>query len=267
MGTPVLASIIAWRIEGGRRSKLREVIGFSFNMGWPNAIFACYVFPAISLACLGFTILLPWFSYDPTMSDLIARFAKNLTSAQIEEMRRSMDSFPIPPVAMLLIQGLIGGATVNAVAAYGEEAGWRGYLTRQLAGSNFWAASGFIGIVWGLWHAPLIIQGHNYPEHPLIGVFMMTAWCVLLSPIMLFIRLKSKSALAAALAHGTLNGTAAIALLGVKGGDDLTVGVTGLCGFAVLGAAILTIWLVDRRSKNPVMGKKILESETPRPAG
>jgi uncharacterized protein len=264
MGTPILASLIAWRLEGARRGELKEAIGFSFKMGWANALFSWYVFPVIGLACLGFTILLPRFSYDASMSDLIARFTENLTPERIEETRRAMASFPVPPIPMMLIQGLIAGATINAVAGYGEEAGWRGYLTRQLSGSNFWVAAGFIGIVWGLWHAPLIIQGHNYPEHPVIGVFMMTAWCVLLSPIFLFMRLKSKSAIAAALAHGTLNGTAGIALMGVKGGNDITIGLTGLCGFIVLGAAILIIWLVDRKSKNPVMSKPLLDSEISR---
>ncbi len=263
MATPLLAALISWRLEGKGRDRLRDAIAFSFRMGWPAAIGAWLVFPLIGLATLGFTLLLPGFAYDPSMSDLIARFAQGLSPQQIEEIRRSLATAPLPPVLMNLLQGLAAGVTVNAVAGYGEESGWRGYLTRQLAGTPFWTAAAFTGVVWGAWHAPLIVQGHNYPEHPLIGVLMMTAWCVLLSPLMLYIRLRSKSAIAAAVAHGTLNGTAGVAIMGVKGGNDLTLGLTGLCGFAVLGAANLVLWVIDRRARHPVMGNRILASEPP----
>ena len=30
------------------------------------------------------------------------------------------------------------------------------------------------GLIWGIWHAPFIFQGHNYPQYPVAGVFMMT---------------------------------------------------------------------------------------------
>ncbi len=263
MGTPLLASFIAWRFEGKTRARFREAFGFSFKIGWPNAIFSWYVFPVIAFATLGLTIILPRFSYDPSMADLIARYAKDMTPEQIEAARKSMAEFPVPPLLMALLQGLVAGATVNAVAAFGEEGGWRGYFLRQLKGSNFWAASLFTGVIWGLWHAPLIIQGHNYPDHPVIGVFMMTVWCVLLSPIMAYVALKSRSSVAAALTHGALNGTAGIAVMGVAGGNELTIGMTGLCGFIVLAAANVALWMVDRRSKRPVMAGRMLEDEEP----
>ncbi len=263
MGTPLLASVISWMLEGKSRLRFREAFNFSFKIGWPNAIFSWYVFPVIAFATLGFTLILPRFSYDPSMADLIARYVKDMTPEQIEATRKSMAEFPVPPHLMALLQGLIAGATVNAVAAFGEEGGWRGYFLRQLAGSNFWAASLFTGVIWGLWHAPLVLQGHNYPEHPLIGVFMMTVWCVLLSPIMTYAALKSRSSVAAALAHGALNGTAGVAVMGVAGGDDLTIGMTGLCGFIALAAANVVLWIADGRSERPAMRGRILENEEP----
>jgi D-alanyl-lipoteichoic acid acyltransferase DltB (MBOAT superfamily) len=30
--------------------------------------------------------------------------------------------------------------------------------------------------IWGLWHAPVILQGHNYPGYPLLGVLMMVVF-------------------------------------------------------------------------------------------
>lgn len=58
-----------------------------------------------------------------------------------------------------LVLGL--GATVNAVFAFGEEFGWRGYLLWELAPWGFWRASFAIGVVWGLWHAPIIVAGYR----------------------------------------------------------------------------------------------------------
>ncbi len=55
----------------------------------------------------------------------------------------------------------------------GEELGWRGFLLKQCSYMDFWKMSLVIGIIWGLWHAPIIIQGYNYPQNPVIGVFMM----------------------------------------------------------------------------------------------
>lgn len=70
-----------------------------------------------------------------------------------------------------LVLGL--GATVNAIFAFGEEFGWRGYLLWELAPWGFWKASFAIGAVWGLWHAPIIVAGYNYPSFSIIGVGAM----------------------------------------------------------------------------------------------
>jgi len=75
---------------------------------------------------------------------------------------------------------------------------------------------------------------------------MMAACCVLLSPIFNLVRLRAGSVLAPSLLHGSLNGTSGLAILLLEGGDDLTVGVTGLSGFLVLGAVNLGIYLLGR---------------------
>jgi len=57
---------------------------------------------------------------------------------------------------------------------------------------------------------------------------------MLLTPIFVYVRVKAKSVIAAAIMHGTLNGTAGLALMMVRGGNDLTIGLTGVAGFVVL---------------------------------
>jgi uncharacterized protein len=159
---------------------------------------------------------------------------------------------------LAVIQGLIAGATINAIAGFGEELGWRGFLLKSFKEMNFLKASIIIGFIWGIWHSPLILMGHNYPQHPEIGVLMMTIWCILLTPLFLYFTVKAKSVIAAAIMHGTLNATAGIAIMVIDGGNDLTVGMTGIAGFISLIVVLILLFIYDNNlSKEKIMTNKI----------
>jgi membrane protease YdiL (CAAX protease family) len=188
------------------------------------------------------------------MEGLFERYKSIITAEQLQQMQNSPSVFRSHPILMGLLLGLIAGITINAVAGFGEELGWRGFLQRELGFLGFWKSSVTIGAIWGVWHWPLILRGHNYPQHPVIGIFMMVVLCVLLAPIFSYVRLKAKSVIAAAIIHGSFNGTYGLALIVVKGGSDLTVGVVGLAGFVVLVIINLGIFIYDRfLAKEPVM--------------
>jgi membrane protease YdiL (CAAX protease family) len=63
------------------------------------------------------------------------------------------------------------------VSVVGEEIGWRGVLVPQLARINTFARTSLIaGIIWGIWHIPLIITGDYSSGAPTwfaITVFMV----------------------------------------------------------------------------------------------
>ena len=200
--------------------------------------------PLLAIGALGVSLLFPGVQYTPDMAGLFDVFGQNLSPEQVAQMRAQMEALPVSYFWIALMQGLIAGITVNAVVAFGEELGWRGFLLREFRHLGFWRASLLIGLIWGIWHAPVILQGHNYPQHPLAGVGMMVIWCMLLTPIIVYVRGKARSVIAAAIIHGTLNGTAGLAILMVRGGNDLTVGLTGVAGFVVLLLVnILIVWL------------------------
>lgn len=244
MFVPMTVAILVQKVI--YKEPLRGPLGISFR---PNRWFlVAWLLPAIwALATVGVSVLLPGVEYSPDLAAFLERFSASLTPEQMEEMRQQLAVLPIHPVWLGLVQGLIAGITINAVAGFGEELGWRGLLQRELAHLGFWRSSALIGIIWGIWHAPVIIQGYNYPQHPVAGVVMMTIFTLLLSPIFGYVTLKARSVIAAAIAHGTLNGTAGIPLLVIAGGNDLTVGVTGLAGFVVLALVNLAIFAYERR--------------------
>jgi membrane protease YdiL (CAAX protease family) len=231
MFVPMVMAIVVQKFI--YKEAVKGPLGISFRINrW--FLVAWLLPPLLALATFGVSLLLPGVAYSPDMAGMVERFQGTLTPEQMAQLQAQTAALPIHPLWLGLLQGLIAGITVNAVAAFGEELGWRGFLQRELAGLGFWKSAGLIGLIWGVWHAPLILQGHNYPEHPVAGVAMMTLWCILLSPVMSYIRLRAKSVLAAAIFHGTLNGTVGLAILLVQGGNDLTVGLTGLAGFVVL---------------------------------
>lgn len=235
MFVPMIAAIIVQKFI--YKESVKNTLGISFRLNrW--FIIAWLLPPLLAFATLGVSLLLPGIEYAPDMEGMFERYREILRPEQIEQIREQVNASSVHPVWLGLILGMVAGITVNAIAAFGEEVGWRGLLQRQWQRMGFWKSSILIGLVWGIWHAPLILQGHNnYPQHPLIGVFMMTIWCILLSPIFSYIRLRSNSVIAVAILHGTLNGTYGLAIMTVKGGNDLLVGLTGLAGFTALALA------------------------------
>lgn len=212
------------------KQSLRQslAISFAFNR-W---FFIAWFTPAIiALATLFISLLFPGVKYSP---DLFVYLQKTMSVEQVHLFKQKLSMIPVSQLVFFLINGLIAGITVNTIAGFGEELGWRGFLQRELSSLGFWRCSMIIGFIWGIWHAPLILQGQNYPEHPFIGVFMMILWCMLLAPLFSYVRLKAKSVIAAAIMHGTLNATAGLAIIFITGGNDLITGVTGFAGFIVL---------------------------------
>ncbi len=234
------------------REELKSSLGISFKLnrwwflGW-------LIPPALALSAYGISLLLPGVSYSPDMHGLLERYTNVLSPEELEKLRIQIETTAGPYLFWIMLgQGLLAGTTINALAAFGEEAGWRGFLYHELRSWNFWPMSLLIGFIWGVWHFPIILMGHNYPQHPVAGVFVMIAFCMLLAPLIGYIRLKSGSVIAAAIFHGTINGTAGLSLVFLKGGADLTVGITGAAGLGALLAANLLLFILEGKNLRSV---------------
>ena len=78
----------------------------------------------------------------------------------------------------LVVASTIGTA-VGVISAAGEEIGWRGYMVIRLIDAGVQRPVLVSGVIWGLWHVPLIVVGAIYAEHPArlvaVLVFMVSA--------------------------------------------------------------------------------------------
>src|SRR6266481_9978886 len=157
---------------------------------------------------------------------------------------------PIPPVAIFLlamVQGSIAGFTLNLPFTFGEELGWRGLLLRETQESGLFKSNLFIGVVWGLWHAPIILQEHNYPGHPVAGIFMMTLFTTSLSFPMAYCRFKSRSILGPSALHGMLNAIGPLTAFFVVAANPLFGFVAGIAAIAVTLLLTIGICFFDKR--------------------
>lgn len=181
-------------------------------------------------------------------------------SMDVDDVRANIATFldadaastaDIPPVPVLMVLALVGGViagfSVNGVLAFGEEHGWRGYLWDQLEERGRVGTILVVGVLWGLWHAPLIvIVGFNYPDHRIAGVAAMVVFAVAASWPLDELRRASGSAVAPAVLHGAINGSAGVVLL-LVGGDRLWAAPTGLLGaLAFLPAGAAARWTCAR---------------------
>ncbi len=233
--------VAAWIAGRGLGLPFPEATGLR---GRPNRWWlACWAVPVpFVLAVLLVGALLPGVSLSTPLEAVEAWADPSLPAEARAEAARALASVPPAIVAIgTVLSGLVAGATINAVAAFGEEAGWRGFLPRVLADAPFWRVALGTGALWGLWHAPLVLQGYNFPDAPVAGLGLMTVACALLTPPLLWLRGRAGSVLGAALFHGSLNGLAGLVFLFSAGGSATLVSPLGLAGCVVL--LPVNLWL------------------------
>jgi membrane protease YdiL (CAAX protease family) len=166
----------------------------------------------------------------------------------VADLRTLMPGGTTMPIALLTFvlgaQTVIVGSLVGLVVTLGEEFGWRGYLQGQLIRLGKRRGVLVLGLIWGVWHYPVIWMGYNYPGRPIIGTVMMTVFTVLLAFVLGYAVLKTGSVLLAAFMHAIFNQSAAFFLsLAYKPIDTLFSFGIGLYGLAILAVIVLFLLL------------------------
>ena len=214
----------------------------------PTYLLAWFAPGVLTLLGSGLYFLLNKGSFDPTCGYLQQLLAS---------MGAPMDAIPIPLgllMAVQCVQALVLAPVLNFVTCFGEEWGWRGYLLPKMHSLLPTFPTLLItGVIWGLWHAPITIIGHNYgmdyPGFPFAGIAMMCLFCTVLGIFMSYVTLKTKSCIPAILAHGAVNGISAIGIYFTANGGNPFVGPapTGIIG--MIPFLILAIFLLLKLKK------------------
>ena len=155
---------------------------------------------------------------------------------------------PIPEAALLpilAIQTVIVGPFLGLIISFGEEYGWRGYLQTELIRLGRVRGIFLLGVIWGVWHWPVIWMGYNYPGQPVLGSLAMTVVCIILAYVLGYAVLKSNGVWSAAYLHALSNQSLSFFMLMIYMPTNLIlsfgIGLPGL----VLGALVVLLILRD----------------------
>lgn len=161
-----------------------------------------------------------------------------------------------------VLQAIVIAPLVNGFFTFGEEFGWRGYLLPKLLPLGERKAVLYSGVIWGVWHAPIIAMGHNYGfgyfGAPVTGILMMIVFCVAMGTFLSWATLRAGSVWPAVIGHGAINGIAAMGVLMLAGEPN------PLLGPAPTGIIVMVPWLVlagflySRLKGQPVVAREEL---------
>lgn len=246
MGMPAL---VAWLIVRRTRPKGQRAATLGFNRHRPLPRFFVYLVLAFLLPIVIALLSLPIASamglYDADLTNF-AGLQQLFADAGVTGM----------PVEIILVNQVINVVLaawfINLIPALGEEIGWRGWLTPQLLPLGVLPTIGITGVIWGLWHTPLILLGHNYPHLPgWQAVVFMVMFCTLIGGILAWLTIRTNSVWPAALGHSTINAIGALPLLfsAEPTFDSAHVGITGTTGWIV--AAVILVVLLAIKSFKP----------------
>jgi membrane protease YdiL (CAAX protease family) len=105
------------------------------------------------------------------------------------------------------LPGMAVSILILVVLVSGEEIGWRGFLQTSLI-DRFGMIGGVIllGVIWGIWHAPIALRGYNLRDNFWAEAFVLYPFvCVCYSFPMAYLTIQTGSIWPALIFHATNN--------------------------------------------------------------
>jgi membrane protease YdiL (CAAX protease family) len=148
------------------------------------------------------------------------------------------------PILMLVLtlQTVILGPFLGLLITFGEEYGWRGYLQPALTKMGRVRGVALLGVIWGIWHWPVIWMGYNFPGHPYLGSLLMVLYCLGLAFLLGYAVLKAKGVWIAAFLHALVNQSFSYFMGMIYSPKDVAFSFgIGIPGIIALGLLVLLI--------------------------
>lgn len=169
------------------------------------------------------------------------------------------------------ILNIFAMAPLAAFNTFGEEFGWRAYMNQKmepLLGTVGTCVIG--GLIWGVWHAPLTVCGHNfgtdYSGFPYLGIVLMSVQCIFVGVVLMWLTKRTGSIYPAALMHAMNNNggsdVGSVLMMGLPEDLELTMWDQLYLGIPqiILGVIFLILMLYDKNKGKA--GKIVVEQAT-----
>ncbi|MGV8858706.1 CPBP family intramembrane glutamic endopeptidase [Rhodoglobus sp.] len=263
MATPAIAALIMVFFVDRERRKAR-ILGL-----WPlkpvrrlvkYGLLGILVPMALALIALPIGALLGVYPADFVN---FSGFEQALTE-QAQAAGTSVSALPISVLVAIQLLILPTAAFINLIPALGEELGWRGWLLPKLMPLGAVPAIVISGVIWGLWHAPLILLGYNYPDAPRwLGLTMMIGMCSIFGAIFGWLRLRSDSVWPAALAHAVFNGAGGTILIFSMAGEHIDTTQATVLGWSgwIIPLALAVVLIASGQFRRHRTAQTAVEAE------
>ena len=193
MFTPAAASVVA-------RLVLRE--GFadvSFRFGGRRTW-------KMILLALVFPIVVGLVAYGIAWATGLAQFDPQLPAGLIATLVGEVISSPVMVFVIMLLFATFVGVFPQSLSAAGEEIGWRGYMLMRLIDAGVPRPVLVSGVIWGLWHIPLILVGlYVAGSSPILSAVLFMVSVVSFGFVLARMRLETGSIWPAIAFHGAWN--------------------------------------------------------------
>jgi membrane protease YdiL (CAAX protease family) len=149
----------------------------------------------------------------------------------------------IPALIILFIFVTVIGTPLSGLAGvFGEEYGWRGFLQSEMTKTARLRGVIVIGVIWGIWHFPVILRGmHTYPSS-VFGLFLAIIFFVLWGVIQGYAVIKTGSIWVAAFMHGVVNSVYSFSLTYITRPENKVYSFgLGIYGLICLGIIVYVI--------------------------
>lgn len=190
MMCPAIASFITLKLMK------RSISSLPWSLKDPTYLKLSYILP-VSYIAISYILIWVFGFGNLGNQDTIAAWS--------QELGMTGSNTPMVVTVMILLLAIVG-VVKNIGSTLGEEIGWRGFFVFELRKVvSFEGASILSGLIWSIWHWPIIWLMYNGSGQLFFHIAAFTIMIVAISIIMTYYTFKSNSLWPAALFHSVHN--------------------------------------------------------------